>query len=384
MKILKRFKNGNPTKKKNFWFYFLNALCWSLIGGLLIVCGLQFADKKTGFKVLRTHTAVVVSESMSRVNEKNLYYLSPDVEHIQVGDIIKAKEYKSFDDVKLLDVVIYNSQDGLLICHRVVDKYVDPIKGECLVTRGDANSSDDTPVRFDIVRGKVTQVTPKLGKVILFMQTPYMLVGLFGTGFFVLLGYFIASYSKEKKNKDSSDISKKNDEKVKKKRISDRKTNVIVMGLLLSTSLVESLVCIGNANALRTKETSSVSFGIGASTPVEVYKTVYFETKSFFNSGAGNESVKAYCWSSTESRNNGWPGEATTWVTDIGTKKIFSFNVNVTLYDKILFTKVVNGNATLKTADISMSSFDSFNTAYLNADDWSGLDYGIPVGFYNR
>ena len=112
---------------------------------------------------------------------------------------------------------------------------------------------------------------------------------------------------------------------------------------------------------------------------------IYIETKYFFNSGASNESVNAYCWSSSVNRNNGWPGLTTTWVEDLAdSKKIFYFDVDVSLYDRVLFTKLVNDSFSLKTADIQMSSFESNNTVYLNADSWSDSNTGIPVGFYNR
>lgn len=284
---VKHLENRDQNKKK-FWFYFLNALCWSIIGGLLIICGLQFADKKSGFRVLKNHTAVVVSESMSTVNPSNLYYLPEDTEHIQIGDIIKAKEYKSFDDVKLLDVVIYNGQDGLLICHRVVDKYVDPVKGECLVTRGDANSSDDTPVKFEIVRGKVIQVTPKLGKLILFMQSPYMLIGLFGSGFFVLLGFLIAGFNKEKKNKKDNNNSGSDNTSPRdsKGRFTSSKTvQSITLPIILAGSVIGLSAGIGAARALFTKTSSTVSFGIGA-TPAPIEKNYYLITS--FENGSGD------------------------------------------------------------------------------------------------
>ena len=392
-KKVKPFKNGKEKSKRRFWFYFSNALVWSLVAFLAIIGILQFADKKSGYRTLNTHTAVVVSESMSRVHPNNLYYLSPDVDHIQIGDIIKAKGYKSYDQIQLNDVVIYTGEDGTLICHRVVDKYIDPIKGECVVTRGDANAVDDTPIVYDTVRGKVVKVTPKLGKVIMFMQTPYFLVAIFGSGFSILAGMLIAGLWKDKKNKNDDGSSKNEKEEKSAEKSEENAGNSdktvaiksILIPLLVSTIGLGAVGSYGVASSLFTKSYNDVSFKIGTATPTPVYKRIYIETKYFFNSGANNESVNAYCWSSSVDRNNGWPGLATTWVEDLAdSKKIFYFDVDTSLYDRVLFTKLVNGSFSLKTVDIQMSSFESNNTVYLNADSWSDPDTGIPVGFYNR
>lgn len=114
--------------------------------------------------------------------------------------------------------------------------------------------------------------------------------------------------------------------------------------------------------------------------------TVYLQTKNFFNSGASSENVKAYCWDSKDGeKNNTWPGEAMTWVEDQeNNQKIFKFDVDLTKYDSVLFTKTVNDTATLKTADILLTSFTAENNCvYLDANDWSGLDTPIPVGFFH-
>lgn len=114
-------------------------------------------------------------------------------------------------------------------------------------------------------------------------------------------------------------------------------------------------------------------------------KVVYIQTKQFFNSGASNEAVLAYCWDSQSEGNNTWPGEATTWVEDQeNNQKIFSFEVDLEKYDMIMFVKTVDNVETLKTADIEVSAFTSENNCvYLDADNWTGLDVGITVGFFH-
>lgn len=383
----KLFRDGKPTK--SFWVLLSNILVWSLIGTFLLIGGLRFADKKSGYKVLNNHVAVVVSDSMSKIHPDNTSYMPKEAEQLEKGDIIKAKEYKDYESVELYDVVIYTATDGNLIVHRVIDKYENN-DGKWIVTKGDANSAIDTPVSFDIVRGKVIKKMAGAGKVVMFMQSPYFLVALFGSGFSILAGFLLVEIFGKKKKNDGDDnspknpgIPEKNAENPVKKDSKGRFVSTKVMVPFIGSILVFGT--LGAASGLFVESPDEISFGIGASAPVVTYKTVYIETKYFFNSGSSSESVKAYCWSSTESRDNGWPGEDTTWVTDLSDgKKIFSFDVNTTLYDRILFTKVVGGSAQLKTVDIEMSSFNSNNTVYLNADNWGDANTGIPVGFYTR
>lgn len=189
---------NNTKKKHKFWYYFINIFLFIIFLGLCTYTGLNIADQKTGYKVLPSHTAVIVSDSMSYVNEVNLSYLDKDVEHICKNDVIHTSNYSSFDDVKYLDVVIYLNESGSLICHRVIDKYTSE-GNNFIVTKGDANTGIDTPVNYSCIRGKVTRVTKGIGGLILFLQSPYFLTALCFSVFFVLLGITIYSWKKDKK-----------------------------------------------------------------------------------------------------------------------------------------------------------------------------------------
>ena len=178
----------------------LNISLWALIAGLFAYSSCGLIDKKSGYKFLKTHTSVIISSSMSYVNKANYSYLDKNVEHFEKGDIIKSREYKTFDDVKKKDVITYLAVDGNLVCHRVVSKYVE--SGEqFVVTRGDANAVDDAPVNFKSVRGKVVKNTKKAGKIIIFFQSIYFLFALFASAFFILLGMLIANIKTDKKAK---------------------------------------------------------------------------------------------------------------------------------------------------------------------------------------
>lgn len=192
-------QSKDTSKKKKILKYVLNGVIWGVILGFLIYSGLKVLDVKTGYKVLPNHSAVIVSDSMSYVNEANYSYLDKDnTKPIKKNDVIHTSNFKDFNDVKPIeDIAIYLTKDGTLICHRVIDKYEDNgIK--YIVTRGDANNATDAPVNFDLVRGRVTSVTGG-GATVLFFQSPYFVLALCGTGFFILLGYLIFNLKAEKK-----------------------------------------------------------------------------------------------------------------------------------------------------------------------------------------
>ncbi|MBQ0009134.1 MAG: hypothetical protein KBS97_02545 [Firmicutes bacterium] len=192
-------QSKDTSKKKKILKYVLNGVIWGVILGFLIYSGLKVIDVKSGYKLLPNHSAVIVSDSMSYVNEANYSYLDKDnTKPIKKNDVIHTSNFKDFGDVKVYeDVAIYLAKDGTLICHRVIDKYEDNgIK--YIVTRGDANNSTDAPVNFELVRGRVTSVTGG-GGAVLFFQSPYFVLALCGTGFFILLGYLIFNLKTEKK-----------------------------------------------------------------------------------------------------------------------------------------------------------------------------------------
>lgn len=203
----------DKSKKKSILKYVLNGFLWVIILGFIFYGGLKIIDSKTGYKILPNHSAVIVSESMSYVNEANYSYLDKDVTHIKINDIVYTSNYGSFDDVKKLDVIIYLDSEGNLICHRVVDKYIFE-DVQYVVTRGDANNTNDAPVRYDLVRGRVYAVTGG-GNIVLFFQSPYFILALCGCGFSILLGYIIYDINIDKKKKTAVQLDKKGNEKKK-------------------------------------------------------------------------------------------------------------------------------------------------------------------------
>ena len=73
---------------------------------------------------------------------------------IEIGDVVITKITK---DVEENDIIVYIEDDDI-ITHRLIEK----IK-ERLITRGDANNSEDKPIEENMIIGKVVKIIPQLG-----------------------------------------------------------------------------------------------------------------------------------------------------------------------------------------------------------------------------
>ena len=177
----------------------VDVLFFGIIGFMVLCFTWNFIDIKSGYKypLFGQRSTVIVSPSMATVNEVN-DYITSDMKQIQKYDVITTKAYKSYEDIQIYDIATYYTGSKDLICHRVIDKYESDGK-QYVVFRGDANNINDAPVSYELIRGKVVNVTPKVGHVVAFIQSPYMFIALFGTIFFVCLGMFIVSNKKDKK-----------------------------------------------------------------------------------------------------------------------------------------------------------------------------------------
>ena len=191
--------NNKEKKRIKPIHIIVDVIFFGVIGFMVLCFVWNFVDIRSGYQypLFGQRTTVIVSQSMASVNDAN-DYITEDMKQIQKFDVITTKQYKSYEDVKIYDIATYYSANKELVCHRVVDKYEDNGK-QYVVFRGDANNIDDSPVSFELVRGKVVKITPKVGHVVAFMQSPYLFIAIFGTLFFVFLGTFIVTYKKDKK-----------------------------------------------------------------------------------------------------------------------------------------------------------------------------------------
>ena len=94
------------------------------------------------------------------------------------------------------DVVVF--QDGkLAVTHRIVS-----ISENEVITRGDANNTDDDPITLDDIKGEVVCVIPCVGRLVNMIKTPLGTLVIIALAVFLLERSFRAEKEKDKKQLD--------------------------------------------------------------------------------------------------------------------------------------------------------------------------------------
>lgn len=132
---------------KNFLYkvigYILNILL--IIITLLILIGIYYIIQ---IKVLKNDFANLCGYTFFEVATGSMENT------ISIGDVVIVKLTK---DVNENDIIVYKD-DNNFITHRLIKKQADK-----LITRGDANNSNDKPIDKDQILGKVIYIVPKIG-----------------------------------------------------------------------------------------------------------------------------------------------------------------------------------------------------------------------------
>lgn len=129
-----------------FFLYFILAILL-LVVGYIFICKIFFKQDVPMF--FGVGLAVVSTQSMSpELNE---------------GDLLIVNKSESFS---IGDVITYASENGL-ITHRIID-----INDEQIITKGDNNASQDTPITPSEIIGVVSNSIPAIGNIITFVQSP--------------------------------------------------------------------------------------------------------------------------------------------------------------------------------------------------------------------
>lgn len=92
--------------------------------------------------------------------------MSPE---IGVGDLVVSGTVDP-EEIEVGDVIIYRSQQGALVCHRVIA--VDPA-AEQVITKGDANEGPDPAVPYSSIVTKTIGHVPYLGYVVSYLSSMY-------------------------------------------------------------------------------------------------------------------------------------------------------------------------------------------------------------------
>lgn len=95
------------------------------------------------------------------------------------------------DTYEVGDVVVYQTQRTAVV-HRIVS-----INGDKIITRGDANNTEDDPITKENIKGKVIFAIPFIGLIVNLIKTPFGTILLLGAAIWLLE----ASFKKEKDKK---------------------------------------------------------------------------------------------------------------------------------------------------------------------------------------
>ena len=175
---------------------------------LILLCLVVFVvgmwsgiDRATGYSapMFDTRIAVISSDSMATVAPSNEEELQGGTMHFARNDVVVSKTDITYDDVQIHDIILLD-YGGTLIAHRVIQKFIEDDGTQMVVTRGDANTSIDSPMPFSEVKGEVVRVIPKIGGVVLFLQSAYGLLAVSLVVFFICLGIIVSAKVNEKRH----------------------------------------------------------------------------------------------------------------------------------------------------------------------------------------
>ena len=111
---------------------------------------------------------------------------------IQIGDVVIVKITK---DVNENDIIVYIDGDDI-ITHRLVEKNENNI-----VTRGDANNSEDKPIQANMIIGQVIKIVPQLGTWQNILSSPEVLALIIVLIIILSIIYIYTSKSEEEDEK---------------------------------------------------------------------------------------------------------------------------------------------------------------------------------------
>ena len=147
---------------------------FSLLVGLLT--GLSSKSEKV-YDVIKFRSYVIVTPSMKPT--------------INPGDMILVKK-TDIDKLERGDIITFN-KDNIVATHRIEE-----IDGDSIITKGDNNNLEDTPINKSDVIGKFMFSIPKIGYIISFAISPVGLVTMGSIIVFIFIYDFIFREKKQK------------------------------------------------------------------------------------------------------------------------------------------------------------------------------------------
>lgn len=113
---------------------------------------------------------------------------------ISVGDLLIISESKNYE---VGDVVVY--QDGrMAVTHRIV-----AISEDEVITKGDANNTEDDPITIEQIKGKVVVAIPLAGYAVNAIKTPIGTLCILALAIFLLERSFRTEKQRDEKQLDA-------------------------------------------------------------------------------------------------------------------------------------------------------------------------------------
>ena len=109
---------------------------------------------------------------------------------INIGDVVIVKIN---DRIKKNDIIVYKEENSF-ITHRIIE-----INEESIITRGDANNSEDKPIQTSQILGKVIYIIPKIGTWRRILATPEV-IGMIFVIIIILIIMYIRTSKEEEEN----------------------------------------------------------------------------------------------------------------------------------------------------------------------------------------
>lgn len=142
------------------------AKTWKTIGRIAVIV---FVSLVVGFNIYAWNAQSLVGNALPMpFGYGAAVVLTGSMEpSIMTDDVILVAAQESYEEN---DVVAFQA-GNMVVVHRIVE-----IREDTYITRGDANQTEDSPVAFDAVKGKVIGVIPKAGAVVRILKSPVVTV----------------------------------------------------------------------------------------------------------------------------------------------------------------------------------------------------------------
>ncbi|MBQ3571609.1 MAG: signal peptidase I [Clostridia bacterium] len=166
-------------------------------GGIVRIVLIVFVSIVIGFTVYNFNAKSLMGNAMPMPFGVGVgMVMSGSMEpRISKGDLIVVKQQDSY---KLYDIVVFQ-QNGILVVHEIIS-----IDGNTVITKGDANPSQDPPMDVKNIKGKVVSHARGLGKVVWWIKSPLGTTLILGVAIFFL----VKSYRDEDKAEVTTDKQK--------------------------------------------------------------------------------------------------------------------------------------------------------------------------------